>query len=199
MPISHKHKLIFVHIPKNAGTSIAEYFEMKDVAHHHWRYYRQIYPNEWNTYHKFAIVRNPWARVVSCYNYAKLEKSYWHSIDGNAKSGKHLDYEILKNKSFEECLHILRDTPKFLRHQGWTNQFEYIYDIQHTLMVNNVLRLENLEEDLYNCLGKKIELPKINISNNTDYKTFYKSVDMIDIVTNHYKTDINLFKYSMVI
>ncbi len=79
-------------------------------------------------YFKFAVVRNPWDRVVSCYEYAKMEESYWHATKGKARAGKHLDYDLLKDCSFENCLDILKNTPQKLRHQGWANQSNYIYN-----------------------------------------------------------------------
>ena len=101
--ISHKYKCIFVHIPKNAGSSVEKAFGFSDIHHKgyskhtpYWRYFghwsndinRIEYPidktrlwEENSAYHnsvymeraaeyfKFAIVRNPWDRLVSTWKY----------------------------------------------------------------------------------------------------------------------------------
>ena len=107
MPISHKHKVIFIHIPKNAGTSVLEALGIQEFGHRKWFEYQYDYPNEWETYLKFAIVRNPFDRFVSNYEYAKMEKSYWHDVDGNSISGKHKDFDICSNNPFKKVVKLL--------------------------------------------------------------------------------------------
>ena len=114
MPVSDKYKLIFIHIPKNAGTAITNTLDMYDIGHHGWQYYKSKYPQKWEQYKKISVTRNPWDRLVSCYEYAKMDESYWHSKEGKSKAGKHLDYDLLKDKSFEECLQILKTNPSLL-------------------------------------------------------------------------------------
>ena len=91
MPVSHPHKTIFVHIPKTAGTSIEAVLGMhgakKDIGvvpyfnqeldqerlygrqlqHLTAQAIRAALGNEslFRSYFKFAIVRNPWDRLVS--------------------------------------------------------------------------------------------------------------------------------------
>ena len=73
MIVSHKHRLIFTHIPKNAGTSISQWLmehvpdaqEMPhtlkhDTPHHVHRH---------DDYDYFAVVRNPYDRLLSQYNF----------------------------------------------------------------------------------------------------------------------------------
>ena len=82
--ISHKHKFIFVHIPKNAGSSInhelkgmCEIFsemKSKDIPlaygkHANDKHMRKLLKNEYGDYYKFCVVRNPWDRMVSIYWY----------------------------------------------------------------------------------------------------------------------------------
>jgi len=194
MPISHSHKLIFIHIPKNAGTSITTHFKMEDIGHHLWQYYYQKYKNYWGNYKKISISRNPWDRVVSCYEYAKLLNSYWHSVNGKSKEGKHLDYELLKNKSFEECINILKENPHQLKHQGWRNQHHYIFNGNNSV-IDNIIKIENLNKELSILLDKSIEVPRINMSNNKNYKSYYKNKEMIEVVRDLYKKDIEFFNY----
>lgn len=194
MPISDQHKLIFIHIPKNAGTSISKKLEMKDIGHHTWNYYAHRYPQKWKTYKKIAIIRNPWERVVSCYEYSKLLNSYWHSVNGKSKEGKHLDYELLKNKTFEECLNILKDNPKQLKHQGWKDQHHYIFKGNNSI-IDKMIKIENLNKELSIIMETNISIPHINVSNTTNYRDYYHNKEMIKIVGDIYKKDIEFFKY----
>jgi len=74
--ISHKHQCIFVHIRKSAGTSVKGLFEDRDDA-----YNDGILDQGWNKwgseidgYYKFAVVRNPWDRFVSGWQYCDTTK-----------------------------------------------------------------------------------------------------------------------------
>lgn len=194
MPISHEAKLIFIHIPKNAGTAITNYFAMDDDGHHNAAYYIEKYPDYWPLYKKISVIRNPWERVVSCYKYARLEKSYWHASDGNALDGKHPDYDLLKNKSFEECLYILENKPDILKHPGWKNQGSYIVS-NGELLVDKIIHINALNKELSNIIGRKMAIPVINNSTDQNYKTFYPSQKLKNIVAKKYLFDIEYFGF----
>ena len=70
--ISHEHRLIFIHIPRTAGTSLEKWIQGKDQ----WRISpkekhltaieaKEMYSEYWNKYWKFSIVRNPVDRFIS--------------------------------------------------------------------------------------------------------------------------------------
>ena len=95
-----KNKKLFIHIPKNAGMTIRRSDNLRDkivVArrhrllsteyssellatmkrtgdHHGFEHarWRDINPRVTNIYNSFAVIRNPWARVVSRFLFAKL-------------------------------------------------------------------------------------------------------------------------------
>src|SRR3989338_5883908 len=88
MPIYHKHRLIHVHIPKTGGTSIEKYLghkfnikqsypeflwgrdQEKKVIMHHLncqQILEYVDRGVFDSYLKFAIVRNPYDRLVSEY------------------------------------------------------------------------------------------------------------------------------------
>lgn len=195
MPVSHKHKLFFVHIPKNAGTTVVNKLGLTPPGHYHWAAHQEFYDKSLT---KFSIVRNPWDRVVSCYEYAKMEESYWHSSKGDSKEGMHLDYNILKDKTFEQCVEILAEHPRSLRHQGWRPQWMWICDEDKNIMMDHVLKMETLDEELNDLLVKtgneKIKLEKVNTSTRTDYRDYYDDKTRM-IVSEIYKDDIQMFNY----
>ena len=197
--ISDKYKCIFIHVPRAAGTSIKESLELPGRGHLPWQYYYLVYPEQWDSYIKFAVVRNPWDRVVSAYYYAKMGKSYWH--DNLKQITPYPDYELLSMRTFAECCEILRDRRTLLKHEAWHPQHVWIAkkENSHTsLMVDFVLRHENLENDFQTLCEKlgiqNIHLSRINPSNHEKYRTCYTE-ETKKIIEEVYATDIELFKY----
>src|SRR5581483_8183320 len=67
--INHKHKFIFIHINRTGGTSWERSFNIKSGHDHDLavQIKKNVSKKVWNTYYKFAIVRNPWDRYLSIY------------------------------------------------------------------------------------------------------------------------------------
>ena len=69
----HKHKLLFTGITKNASSSVFAILSNKtDWQHHHASYLEDLNENDEDlasTYFSFAIVRNPYDRAISQYEY----------------------------------------------------------------------------------------------------------------------------------
>src|SRR5947208_3465937 len=63
----NRHRCIFIHIPKTAGSSIALSLFGEQLEHITYRDYQIANPRKFDRYFKFAFVRNPWDRVVSSY------------------------------------------------------------------------------------------------------------------------------------
>lgn len=195
MPISNKKKIIFIHIPKNAGTSIitSKELEFSEVQHRTYKFYQTYYKSQWNDFLKVAIVRNPWDRFVSCYNYAIVEKSYWHSKKGPSIFGPHEDYETLKDISFEETVRLFYKKQINLKHPGWKPQCHWICE-NDKIMVDKAFRFEQLEKSVpFKAIFGKIE--KLNSSNNKkNYKEYYNE-ETKKIIWEIYKKDIEIFSY----
>lgn len=197
MPISNSLKLIFVHIPKNAGTAITNSKTAKFFmgGHHSAKEIKSQYPREWNEYFKFAVVRNPWDRVVSNYEYARMESSYWHSSDSSKPYATHFDYHTLKDKSFEECVNMLYENRSSLKHQGWAPQYVWISDNEKNVLVDKVFYHETLDTDEeFNKLIPDLEKVNLSSRKSNNYKDYYTE-DLIRKVSEIYEYDINLFKF----
>jgi chondroitin 4-sulfotransferase 11 len=201
MPYNNKNNILFIHIPKTAGTSI---FKMLNMPENHghiiWEKYEKLDKDLFNRSFKFAIVRNPWDKFVSCYEYAKMDKSYWHSSDGNAIDGKHKDYDITNKYNFNDFVKYLSDIKESylpLKGINWTYQFQYICDSNFEIKMNVVYRFEHLDymvSDLNKRFNTDFDLPHINKSNNNGYKKYYND-NSIEFINKIYKKDIELFHY----
>src|SRR5690606_29215530 len=120
----------------------------------------------------FGIVRNPYERFLSLYNYARMEISYYHNnINPKATPyGRHLDYDLLKNASLKECAKYLEDG-KLQHDRAWNHwfpQYTWLYNESGTAsLVSNIYKLENLPvlvKDLNNMGIAISDFPKINSS-----------------------------------
>jgi len=202
MPVFDDLELIFIHIPKNAGTSIemtingerGEY-----SGHYEWKKYKRDVPSKWEDYASFSVVRNSFDRTVSNYVYSRRETSFWHNAKNPEQSrmGKHFDYDTLKDRSFSEAVDMLSE----LEHQGWGYQYPYICDEDQNIVVDYVLKMENLESEFNEMLresGKErsISLKEKNVTREEkDYRKWYGEEER-EKVKEYYKTDIELFNYS---
>lgn len=196
MPISHEHKLVFIHIPKNAGTAITrnEKIKFQMEGHHKWFDHKNLLGKQkWEEYFKFSVVRNPWDRVLSNYKYSRMLKSYWHSTDGTTPYPKHVDYDLCSTLSFEDCIRLLYKNPEKFKHMGWGPQHPYIYNsLEKNIEVDQVFYHHDLDSTDF----KKIipNLGKINVSDGSDtfYINFYND-ELINMVGEIYSDDIEIF------
>lgn len=150
--VSLKLRLIFIHVPKCAGTSVVNTIRLldPDVTHGHvgWNAYNTA---EYDGYFRFAIVRNPWDRVLACYRYARTERNYWHDNIGG--KNVHPDYDHLRTRSFEWCIRDLfyhkeeLNRPARLRSHyryHWDHQWTYVFDGNRQQKVDELLQFEKL-------------------------------------------------------
>ena len=213
----HKKK-IFIHIPKAAGMSIRRSNQLagrivtinKDRLvnniyanglkakmdsigdHHGFEHARYIDVNSLTRekFEAFAVIRNPWDRVASRYYFAKqvieVEKKY--------DSGKH---QINSFEEFLEERHIWGNQ-KYMWHRairGWYPCYDYVVDENSNISVD-ILRFENLNEDLCRYFGLKNMDKKRNVTAARSKKTSELYNDKtIQIDADWYKKDIDMFGY----
>ncbi|MFW6026019.1 MAG: sulfotransferase family 2 domain-containing protein [Candidatus Woesearchaeota archaeon] len=197
MLISHKHKFIFIHIPKTGGTSVRNTLNpfcntVKDLndsetnktktKHIKARELKKLLPKEtWNKYFKFAFVRNPWDRITSIYKF-NIE----HQQPG---------YKDYKEKDFASFLEMIYQGKKVHISEP---QKDYVCDEKGNLIVDFVGHFENLDKDFkYICkkLGIRKKLKLLNPSNHEYYKKMYNKTTK-KMVNSLFKEDIEFFNYN---
>ena len=191
MPIDDKRRLLFVHVPKNAGTSIEKHCKMRGTGHNSWKIYKEKFPVEWNNYLSFAVIRDPIDRFISCYRYARMKKSYWHSSIKNDVSiyGEHPDYlitSLLDINSFIDLIYYYRIN---LKHPGWFPQSGWVANGEQ-IMVDRLIKYENLVNELK--LMGIVNLPILNKTKGSDKINI--SEKNIEILKKVYLTDYKLIE-----
>ena len=174
--IIDKYKAIFIHIPKNAGTSIEEYFGNESVRiqpskHADIHEIKSRFKNSYNNYKKFTIIRNPYDKMVSWYFYLKKYLGNYIVIEFN---------DWIKDPS--KFWHA-NDPISFLK-----PQYDWIDDTVE------IIKFENLNKEINSFFNKKINLPVTNKSNHNNYLEYYNK-QYLDIIYDKYKKDFIKFNY----
>ena len=202
MTICHERRLIFIHIPKNAGTSIIKAMGVENIyMDKKIEEYKEHYGEYWDKYKKFTVVRDPIDRFISAYKFARMKESGWFSATGEEGLDKHVHYELCNEMDINEYVSYLYKNPtKFNR---WiVPQFLLISNENDEIEIDYYVRFENLNEDLSKIGIKNIQ--KLNSSKIEDDKVIQLSkkskmklytIYEIDYQTFNYKKEI-LFDYS---
>ena len=212
--VIHEHKTVFIHIPKAAGVAITHMllqpivgydttqeigglsvplklrFELRGKQKHKQaRYYTvddDITYQQWREYYKFAVVRNPWDRVVS--------EFFWrHTLPTRRPS-------IRLAKFIDYCEARIRDRRNRARDIYWPHaqlQESFITDAAGYVIVDDVFRFEDLESvvcELKERTGLPLSLQKLNDSCHDDYRQYYDKATR-DRVGQLYAKDIARFGY----
>jgi len=152
MMISHQHRLVFTHIPKNAGTSIKAWFQrwVPDARpehlplgthKHHTPHHLQPMPG----YTHLAVVRNPYDRLLSQY-YFHLE-AYTKYLSRGNKWAKKKSVRDTYNQLQQGFDNWLTDPyPIADRHAKWYD-YRWCPQAMWCTEDTHVLKFETLEED----------------------------------------------------
>lgn len=196
--ISHKHKTIFVHVPKCAGQSIEKAFladlgldwssrgplllrknrepavgplRLAHLEASEYVKYHYLSEELFTQYYKFAVVRDPYARVVSLCNYLatyrKTTSNLWSWMPSRQRQPKNLSeaFETFILRWFEKKPLVRRDDG-----ENWywfvKPQVSYVFR-DGELAVNDVFKLEDLKLAIpkIRCrAGLKSEIKRDNVS-----------------------------------
>lgn len=207
---------LFIHIPKNAGVSIRKapelsgrivsaeaYFyrsraqvrevraamaakgEHHGIQHARWR---DLDPKVTARLAAVAIVRNPWARTVSRWRFARLVAAQGKSDPADAPE---------RFEAFLEQRHLYGHEPFFWHRaiKGWYPQADYVTDEAGEVRAD-LLRFEHLDRDSTRYFGLAAPLRRRNATAATrlDYRDVYDA-RTIQIVADWYARDIKLFDF----
>ena len=188
-----KQDVIFVHIPKSAGTSIAKSIygarnghltaiDIKEKLGH------DIFEKKIS----FGVTRNPYDRLVSAYFYAK---------QGGSKDGGISNPSFYQKKEFRNFDSFVKEWLVKQDLEGvdpiFRPQKDYLFHHDQQI-VNKIFKIERIEEILkflQETLKREISIPVTNKTKRSrDYLDYYTQ-DSMDIVNKLYSSDFRLFSY----
>lgn len=156
----HRHKCIFIHIPKSAGTSVLKTLGHKGGRDHvEWRHYAGANERWFRHYHKFAILRDPLDRARSAYNY--LLKG-GNQSEGDLALKRHIDKH---SSSFDEFVQNVM-TPGFIQENVlFKPQYLFVCNRDGIPVTDTLLRFDSLEQD-WRALSARLDLPALLTKQN---------------------------------
>jgi hypothetical protein len=197
--ISEKYQFLFIHIPKCAGTSIESFFgydyDNKLCFEHNFNnighpkhltlnnYEKILNEESIKKIFKFTIIRNPFDRIVSAYNYSLYsDKIYWNGRN---------DYDYKKSLlSFENFIKQFKIKIP--------NSFDHFIETKENKM-DYIIRFENINDnfkELCNILNiKDKNLPFENKTpNRKNYRDYYDNKTK-DIIYSIFEKDLKKYNY----
>ena len=188
------YQSIFIKIPKTAGTSITKALFNTGSGHAMSEHYEIFGPEKFNSYFKFAFVRNPWDRFLSAYIY--LKQGGDNSVDRNWA-----DIHLSKFDNFEDFVLSLKDkkqAQKILEWMHFAPQYLYVCDHKMNIKVDFIGHFENINSD-FNYVKEKLgingSLKHFRKSKRGNYEEYYTQQTQ-EIVAYLYKEDIKIFNYT---
>lgn len=188
----NRYRCVFIHIPKAAGTSVAQTLFGEGSRHLRYTEYEKANPRKFREYFKFSFVRNPWERLYSAYSF--LKKGGMNEMDKVWAS------EYLAG--FNDFDSFVKGwvTPANIR--SWVHfypQHYFICDDALNLKMDFVGRFETLQND-FAYVQQRLNmpatpLPHINPSAGQESYVDFYSDESREIVASVYNDDIRLFSY----
>lgn len=182
--ISDVHKFVWFRVAKVGSTTVKDVFRKHHVLMPFRSEKFKFNPSRYKDYFKFAFVRNPWSRVVSCYCQKVEEKNpNWAFYYGECfDKGFEYFVEFIRKKNLATADKHIRLQTKLIP----INKVDFIG------------RLENFDADFQHVLNvigiKNVRIPKKNPSTHAHYSTYYNDRTR-EIIRKLYKADIEAFGY----
>lgn len=220
--ISHKHKCIFIHIPKTAGTSVEKKLGLFETLQWGAQDHRTIKDIQPMSFHRLALLLMRRQKFLSGKRLLK-EKLKFNTRKSERVSDKQFNeyfkFTIVRNPwarvyssyrnvtgdprhGIPQCdfITFLREYP---RHWALKPQTYWIRDFNGNIPLDSIVRFENISNEMpvvFRKLGMEdTTLPHLGKSPKrgdvvADYRAAYNTISF-EIIAERYREEIALFGY----
>lgn len=177
---------IFIHINKTGGSSVAWALQLPFEHLTALEKIEMVGSRRWDKCLTFTIVRNPWDKVVSQFHYR---------LKTNQTDLKEtpIPFNEWVRSVFVEKDPLYYNFPKM-----FMSQTDWIADANGRILVDEIVRFENLDEDFAQVmqkLGKCVALPHLKKSKHNHYRDYYDA-ETAAIIHTYFQQDIDNFGYT---
>lgn len=190
-----KAGLIFLHVPKNGGTSINDALYRRFMGHFRVCDIERMRPDLLRTLPSLAVTRNPWARAYSAWNFARKGAAMAHGAQirhaeryngGDFSTFERFVLEWLPRRDLDQGDYVFRP------------QSQFLLNGQGNIGVRHVGRIEEPStylQFLEDSLGRKIEIGHLNrTADPLRYREAF-TPEMRDTIARCYAADLERFNY----
>jgi chondroitin 4-sulfotransferase 11 len=176
---------VFVHINKTGGSSIERALGISQDHSTALEKYRQLGAKAWEQKFVFAVVRNPWDKVVSHYHYRVKTK----------QTG--LDDNPITFREWVLRCYLDRDPQYYDQPRMFMPQWHWLIDEKGKSLVDFVGRFENLNQDfatISDRLSLGSSLGHVKPSSRGSYQNYYNEETQA-LIEASFAEDIDAFGY----
>lgn len=176
---------VFVHINKTGGSSIERALGISQDHSTALEKYRQLGAKAWEQKFVFAVVRNPWDKVVSHYHYRVKTK----------QTG--LDDSPIAFREWVLRCYLDRDPQYYDQPRMFMPQWHWLIDEKGKSLVDFVGRFENLNQDfatISDRLSPGSSLGHVKPSSRGSYQNYYNEETQA-LIEASFAEDIDAFGY----
>ena len=209
--LQKEKKIAYLQIPKVANTSIISCIfkadgknyedihiklipQRKNITILLKEFYKSI---EFSEYFKFTFVRNPFTRLVSCYeNKYHTDKALLGDTRYFLYYDTYLFGMLKEDRGFANFVHKVTKIPVVLADLHFYPQYNYIYDRSGNKCVDLIGRMEIIDDD-WDAIKEKYKLdtlPHINQTKSMNWMDYYDRTTA-ELVYKYYEKDIITFGY----
>lgn len=195
-PLWLEKGIVFIHVPKAAGTSINQALFGQFMGHMGAADVERWGSKRLRALPRFAVVRNPWDRLLSAYHFVKRGRGIGDAV---TKVRNPEQYRRPEFDSFErfvrEWLSVRDvDTLDFVFRQQW----RFVCDRHRNVLVDHIGRVEDLAPThafLDEKLDRSVQFERHNRSGlEAGYRSHYTPA-LAALVGEIYRDDLDLFGY----
>lgn len=187
LTLSHEYHFIWFRVAKNGSRTILNSLYKNGIKLDLGEEFKIRYPvHTYKNYYKFAVARNPWDRLVSCWHGKILRKNAWDYPESLYDKLKNFSAFVdhVADHNLEECdAHIALQTS--------------LIDLNE---LNYLIRMESFEKDVarvFRDLGiNQFKLENRNRTKNRKHYTHYYTNESRKKVEQIYEKDIRILGYN---
>ena len=178
---------IFIRLHRVAGTSTAAALDIEKQHFTSREAINAIGKKAWDETFKFAMVRNPFSKLVSTYNH--FPKNDRFQMKSNP-----IPFDVWIKKLFGDK----KDPMYYFSVKFFQPQFDWLKDDNDKISLDRIVRHENLTEEfnqVLSAIGVNTRIPHLNQSKKVDYRNYYNE-ESYDLVKQWHKKDLDAFGYT---